>query len=189
MSIRAQALFGARADEPLILVDDAGAELGSVTLAEAHLPPGRRHRAFSVYLFDEEGHMLVHRRHRQKPLWGGFWTNSCCSHPHFGEAVERAAVRRAGQELGLSSPALAELFAYEYRAEFEDIGVEHEWVHVFGGRAERDAVEPEPTEMDAVQWLTPHEVDALIAGEMPTSPWFELAWPRVREALEAGRIT
>ena len=101
MSIRAQALFGARAEELLILVDDAGVELGTVTLADAHLPPGRRHRAFSVYLFDGEGRLLVHRRHRTKALWGGFWTNSCCSHPHHGEAIERAAARRSDRQEGM----------------------------------------------------------------------------------------
>lgn len=189
MSIRAQALFGARAEEPLILVDDAGVELGTVTLADAHLPPGRRHRAFSVYLFDGEGRLLVHRRHRTKALWGGFWTNSCCSHPHHGEAVERAAARRSREELGLEGVALTELFAYGYRAEFEGVGVEHEWVHVFAGRVEQSAVRPEPGEMDAVEWLAPEDVDALIAGERATTPWFEMAWPRVRAAHEAGGIT
>ena len=109
--------------------------------------------------------------------------------PWAWEAVERAAARRSGEELGLEGVALTELFAYGYRAEFEDVGVEHEWVHVFAGRVEQSAVRPEPGEMDAVEWLAPDDVDALIAGERATTPWFEMAWPRVRAAHEARRIT
>lgn len=188
MTQSADALFGHRAHDLLPLVDEHGAEIGSVTLADAHTLPGKRHRAFSVYLFDAAGRLLVHRRHGFKPLFGGSWTNSCCSHPYHGEAVADAAVRRVGQELGREGQSLCELFAYEYRAEFEDVGVEHEWVHVFAGRAEESELAPHPDEMDGVRWLAPDEVEALIASEELTSPWFELAWPRVREALEAGRI-
>ena len=81
-------LFGARADEALILVDENDVETGTATREECHTGRGLRHRAFSVYLFDAEGRLLVHRRHPSKPLWGGYLSNSCCSHPVAGEATE-----------------------------------------------------------------------------------------------------
>jgi len=176
--------LGRRAGDALILVDDAGEAIGEASMAACHEPPGLLHRAFSVYLFDGAGRLLVHRRAPGKALWGGFWTNSCCSHPRAGEDVEDAARRRVAEELGLAADAggsaLEPLFEYAYRAEFEQVGVEHEHVHVFRGRCEPADLAPDPGEMDAVRWLAPDEVDALIAGDEPTTPWFALAWARVR---------
>lgn len=176
---RARALFGHRADDALERVDEQGTSLGSVTLAEAHMPPGQLHRAFSVYLFDAAGRLMVHRRHPDKALWGGHWTNSCCSHPYLGEAVREAAIRRIGQELGLDDSEPEELFRYTYRAAFGDLGVEHEHVHVFRLTADPKDLTPHPGEMDAVRWLEPAEVTELLASDEPTTPWFALAWPRL----------
>jgi len=180
-SIRGGALFGSRALDSLTLVDANGEETGTATLEEMHLPPGRRHRAFSVYLFDPAGRLFVHQRFHGKALWGTYWTNSCCSHPYHGEAVGAAAKRRVGQELGVADPDLTELFGYEYRAEFEDIGVEHEYVHVFVGTVNPALIAVAPEEVEEFRWLEPAEVDALIASDEDTTPWFEIAWPKVRD--------
>lgn len=180
-SIRGGALFGSRALDPLTLVDPDGEELGTATLEDMHLPPGRRHRAFSVYLFDKEGRLFVHQRAKGKALWGGFWTNSCCSHPYHGEQTLVAAKRRVGQELGLMDADLTEIFGYEYRAEFEGLGVEHEYVHVFVGTVDPATIHAAKDEVADERWLAPDEVDALLASEQSTTPWFEIAWPKVRD--------
>ncbi len=180
-SIRGGALFGSRALDPLTLVDENGDETGTATLEDMHLPPGRRHRAFSVYLFDESGRLFVHQRFHGKALWGSYWTNSCCSHPFHGEAIDAAAKRRVGEELGVENAELSELFGYEYRAEFEGIGVEHEYVHVFVGAVDPASIKVAPKEVEEFQWLAPDDVDALIASEHRTTPWFEIAWPKVRD--------
>ena len=93
-------LWGSRADERLVLVDGNDAPVGTDTRARCHAPEGLRHRAFSVYLFDREGRLLIHQRHDTKPLWPGFWSNSCCSHPVGDEDVADAARRRVREELG-----------------------------------------------------------------------------------------
>lgn len=176
--------LGRRAGDALVLVDDRGDAIGEASMAECHAPPGRLHRAFSVYLFDGAGRLLIHRRAPGKALWGGYWTNSCCSHPRAGEAVDAAARRRIAEELGATAPseggALEPLFEYSYRAEFGAVGVEHEHVHVFRGRCAPEDLAPDPDEMDAVRWLAPDGVDRLIDGDAPTTPWFELAWHRIR---------
>ena len=166
-------------------MDEHGKDAGSGLLADIHRPPGMRHRAFSVYLFDDDDRMLVHQRHALKPLWGSYWSNSCCSHNYHTEAVPAAAKRRVRQELGIEVP-LTELFTYEYRAEFLHVGVEHEFVHVFVGRADPENVEPAEHEIDELRWLAPEDVDALIAAEERVTPWFAKAWPRVRDEFSTA---
>lgn len=181
-SLRDHALYGSRAEDPLTLVDEEGRTLGSATLADMHRPPGKLHRAFSAYLFDADDRLLVHQRHSSKALWGSFWSNSCCSHPYDGEAIDAAAVRRVRQELGPDLP-LYEMFSYVYRAEFLHLGVEHEFVHVFAGRVDPAVISPAEKEVEEIRWLDAEGVDSLIAGEDQTTPWFEMAWPRVRAAF------
>ena len=178
--------LGGRATEPLELVDASGVSVGAATLLECHRAPGKLHRAFSVYLFDGAGRLLVHQRAAAKALWGGHWTNSCCSHPRPGEDPIQAAARRSAEELGTAPGALAQCFEYVYRAAFsepgcDDIGVEHEFVHVLTGTAEPDTLRPAPEEVDGVRWLSPSEVTSLLAGPEPTTPWFALAWPKLLE--------
>lgn len=172
--------FGARGELPLIRVDDDGHETGTVTLREAHTLPGVLHRAFSAYLFDGDGRLLVHERAPEKPLWAGHWTNSCCSHPRAGQGLAEAVTVRIQEELGAAGVVCEERFGYVYRAEFEGRGVEHEYVHVMVGTVEPGALDPDPAEVAAHRFLGPDEVDALIASDTPTTPWFELAWARLR---------
>ena len=178
------AKFGPRSTLQLVAVDENGSDLGTVSMADAHMYPGIRHRAFSAYLFNSDGHLLVHQRSREKALWTGFWTNSCCSHPRAGQELSAAVTLRIQEELGAAGVLCQERFAYEYRAEFKELGVEHEFVHVMTGSVEARDLSPDPTEVAKHRFLAPEDVDALIAGPTPTTPWFELAWERMRSSLE-----
>lgn len=171
----------------LVLVDADDVEVGVLGRAACHVPGGMRHRAFSVYLFDDAGQLLVQRRHATKPLWPGYWSNSVCSHPRPGEPVAAAAERRVREELGVHV-ALTRRFVYEYRADFGVIGTEHEVVHVFVGKVSPDEVRPNPTEVAAWRMQSVTALDAALAArDAPDpsegdayTPWFRLAWPRVR---------
>lgn len=174
-------LWGARADEQLVLVDEDGAPVGMETRARCHAVDGLRHRAFSVYLFDEAGRLLIHQRHDTKPLWPGYWSNSCCSHPVGDEDVADAARRRVGEELG-AAVEIEPIHRYEYRASYGDVGTEHEVVTVFIGRVDPADLRPDPVEVADFRFLSPAELDAEIGDGERFTPWFQLAWPVVRDA-------
>jgi isopentenyl-diphosphate Delta-isomerase len=179
-------LWGSRADERLVLVDGNDAPVGTDTRARCHAPEGLRHRAFSVYLFDREGRLLIHQRHDTKPLWPGFWSNSCCSHPVGDEDVADAARRRVREELG-ATVEIAPIHRYEYRATYGDVGTEHEVVTVFIGKVEPHDLQPDPIEVADFRFIEPGVLDAEIGDGERYTPWFQLAWPVVRDAT--SRLT
>src|SRR5918997_5906980 len=108
----------AATEELIVLVDDAGVAIGAMPKALVHTGETPLHRAFSAYLFDDDGRLLVTRRALDKATFPGMWTNSVCGHPGPGEGDGAAIARRAGFELGLGvgdvRPAPP---AYPYRAE------------------------------------------------------------------------
>lgn len=136
------------ADEVVVLVDENDREIGVMAKLAAH-EEGRLHRAVSVIVVNEAGEMLLQQREPGKYHSGGLWTNACCSHPRPGEPVSVAAARRLREEMGFET-ALVPLFATVYRAELGRL-VEHEFVHVFGGRYD-GPVEPDPAEVGAYEW-------------------------------------
>ncbi len=168
--------------DQIILVNEEDHEIGAADRDDAHRPPGRLHRAFSVFLFDAGGRMLIQKRAATKPRFGNLWSNACCSHPRPGEATEAAAHRRLTEELGIDCP-LEYRFSFIYRAEDAAGGwVEHELDHVFVGRC--DAIgRLDPTEVDEVKWS---EVEALVrdvqGNPAAYSPWLRIALPRVLAA-------
>ena len=84
------------------LVDEAGLPIGACSVAEAHTAPGRRHRAFSVLLYDQAGRVLLQRRAAVKTRFASRWSNTCCGHPAPGEYTTDAAAGRLTTELGLT---------------------------------------------------------------------------------------
>lgn len=169
--------------EELILVDEGGNPVGFASKAECHRGEGLLHLAFSVFLFDARGRLLLQRRSPGKPLWGGFWSNSCCSHPRRGESVEVAAHRRLREELGLDTP-LVELFSFRYHAVF-GTGSERELCHVLAGRTD-GPVRPNPNEVADWRWVSPAGLDREIEDDPGRfTPWFLMEWPRVRGWLES----
>jgi isopentenyl-diphosphate delta-isomerase len=171
-------------DESLILVDDADRVVGHLAKLACHQGDGVLHRAFSIFIFDPEGRLLLQRRGAEKPLWPLYWSNSCCSHPREGETMDEALKRRLDEELGLSSE-LEFLFKFRYRARYEDVGSENEMCWVYVGVADGTAT-PHPNEVAELRWVTAAELDDELRLEPDNfSPWFQLEWPRVREAYRS----
>ena len=173
-----------RDDEPLILVDGDDRELGTLDKASCHDGDGVLHRAFSLFVFNAEGDTLLQRRHSDKRLWPGFWSNACCSHPRRGEALLQAVVRRAEQELGLAvEPKF--LFKFQYRATFADAGSEFELCSVFVSHGS-----PPPrvnaTEIAEWRWVSPDDLEREIeTAPAEFTPWLKIEWQRLRTEFSA----
>lgn len=173
------------ADEPLILVDECDRAIGFASKQRCHEGEGMLHRAFSVFLLDPKGRVLLQQRAAGKLLWPGFWANSCCSHPRRGEAVIEAAHRRLDEELGVQVE-LEVLFSFRYHARYLDAGSEHELCWVLRGLLDAP-VRANPLEVADWRWVTPDELDGeLVVHPERCTPWLLLEWPRVRERLRDG---
>ena len=136
--------------ERVTLVDGDDRALGAMEKLQAHAE-GRLHRAFSVFVFDGAGRLLLQRRSAGKYHSGGLWSNTCCGHPGPDEPVQEAASRRLFEEMGFHA-RLRPLFQFVYRAELGPAMVEHELDHVLVGRFE-ESPSPEPSEVDAWKWM------------------------------------
>jgi isopentenyl-diphosphate delta-isomerase len=171
-------------DELLILVDEHDREIGHLDKAACHDGEGVLHRAFSLFVFNRNGELLLQQRSPGKRLWPLYWSNSCCSHPRRGETMEAAVRRRLLQELGMTAD-LRHLYTFSYHARFGETGSERELCWVWFGLSD-DAVSPNPHEIADCRWVTPEELDLEIA-ERPGdfTPWFVLEWPRVRDELRS----
>jgi isopentenyl-diphosphate delta-isomerase len=173
--------LGAPGNNPadtLILVDGADREIGFLSKEESHRGAGVLHRAFSVFLFNGAGEVLLQRRSAEKPLWPLFWSNSCCSHPRRGEPVEAAARRRVREELALAC-TVEFLYKFEYHARYLDVGSEHELCWVFAGRADGTPA-PDAAEIAEWRWVSPAALTAEIAATPERfTPWLKLEWAEI----------
>lgn len=156
------------------LVTADGAATGSATVAEAHQAPGRLHRAFSVFLRDDEGRVLVQQRAAMKTRFPMRWANTCCGHPAPGEDVPAAAARRLVEEIGVGGVVLTELGVYSYYAEDPATGrVEYEYDHVLVGDLPAGrSILADPDEVAQVRWVPVAELRQALA-EQPRAyvPW------------------
>lgn len=165
--------------DQLILVNASDQVIGHDSKVNCHVGDGQLHRAFSLFLFNDQGELLIQRRAPQKPLWPGYWANSCCSHPRRGETVTAAAKRRAREELGTAVTDPNWLFKFQYQARFRDVGSEHELCHVLFARA-LDTIHPNPDELDQWRWITPADLSEALRTEPDTfTPWLKLEWQRI----------
>ncbi|MFF5157325.1 isopentenyl-diphosphate Delta-isomerase [Streptomyces sp. NPDC000348] len=172
--------------EPILLelVDEDGVTIGTAEKLAAHQPPGRLHRAFSVFLFDERGRLLLQQRALGKYHSPGVWSNTCCGHPYPGEAPFAAAARRTFEELGVSPSLLAEAGTVRYNHPDPASGlVEQEYNHLFVGMVQSPP-RPDPQEVASTAFVTPAELAERHAGDV-FSAWFptvlDAARPAVRE--------
>lgn len=161
--------------EELILVDENDAETGSMSKAECHDGEGKRHRAFSVFLFNDAGELLIQQRGRQKRLWPGYWSNTCCSHPRKGESMPIATQRRLYDELHLEA-TLEFVYKFTYEANFGAAGSENELCHVYLGRVDGE-VEPNENEIDAIRYVGAKSLITELGSQSEIfTPWFQMEW-------------
>ncbi len=163
--------------EQVILVDANDNELGVMDKMETH-EKALLHRAFSVFIFNNKGEMLLQQRALTKYHSGGLWTNACCSHPRPNETTIAAAERRLLEELGFTT-SLHKIFDFTYKAEFDNGLTEHEFDHVFSGLYEGE-IKINTSEVKDIAYKTMKE----IAASLQTHPqkytaWFHLAFPKV----------
>ena len=166
--------------ELLILVDTDDKETGNLSKAECHDGDGILHRAFSVFLFNDQRELLLQQRSAGKRLWPMYWTNTCCSHPRQGESMQIATERRLQQELNTAS-TLEFIYKFEYQARFGDLGSENELCSVYLGRLEREATAND-AEIAALRYAGAKTLQAEIESNPDDfTPWFKMEWQRLNE--------
>ncbi|SES29155.1 isopentenyl-diphosphate Delta-isomerase [Corynebacterium cystitidis] len=180
--------------ERVVLLDDNGAAIGEADKAEVHTTDTALHLAFSAWVFDADGDLLITRRSLAKQTFAGVWTNSFCGHPAPGEEITAAVRRRGREEAGIAADYIGEIREvipdYRYRATDVNGIVENEICPVYVVRLHDGAlIGPEPSEIDAYVWADPRKVLASVE----TTPWVFSDWmvgelfdPRLRSVL-AGR--
>ena len=176
--------------ELVVLLDESGRPCGSAPKAEVHHQCTPLHLAFSCWVTDSDGRVLITRRAWTKTTWPGVWTNAFCGHPRPGESMSAAVHRRARDELGasISEPRLV-LPGFRYRAVMPDGVVENEICPVFTAEL-LDAPSPVPDEVAEFRWLSLHELRRRIdSDDLWFSPWATLqladlagAFPTLRPA-------
>ena len=169
-------------EEPLILVDENDRAIGYLSKGECHDGDGVLHRAFSLFIFNSAGELLLQQRSAEKRLWPLFWSNSCCSHPRRGETMDLATERRLSEELGMAAD-FKHLFTFQYHARYLGLGSESEVCWVYVGRCD-DPPRPNSTEVAAIRWITADDLDReFVEHPEQFTPWFAQEWPRVRDAF------
>lgn len=194
-TVQAAQLQEAAMEERCILVDDTDRNIGEASKRQCHRvgPDGKLllHRAFSVFLFNRKGELLLHKRSPTKITFPHLYTNSCCSHPLAeipgeteelnGLGVRRAAQRRLNFELGIptSEVSLSD-FVYVTRIHYEcarGYWGEHELDHVMFLQKDDPTLNPNPDEISEIHWVGRSEINDFVHKEMrPLTPWFELIY-------------
>ena len=167
----------------MILVDRDDNETGYLSKALAHDGAGILHRAFSVFLFNEAGELLLQQRAGSKRLWPRYWSNSCCSHPRRGETMTVATRRRLRDELNIDAE-LEYVYKFSYQAEFADLGSEHELCHVYLGSFHGKA-QANDHEIENIRFVSVADLEAEFeATPEQFTPWFLMEWQALRTDYE-----
>ena len=165
--------------EQVILVDEHDQESGLMEKMEAH-EKALLHRAFSVFIFNEKGEMLLQQRALTKYHSGGLWTNACCSHPRPYEATITAATRRLKEEMGFVTE-IHKVFDFTYQVSFENGLTEYEFDHVFVGRY-NGLINANENEVADFDYKSMEEIRRELACEKDQyTAWFHIAFPKVYE--------
>ena len=166
----------------VILVDEHDVQTGTMEKMEVH-QKALLHRAFSIFIFNEKGEMLLHRRADKKYHSGGLWTNACCSHPKPGEETLMAAEIRLQEEMGFNT-VLTKAFDFVYKAPFDNGLTEYEFDHVFIGNYDGDIV-PNADEVSDYCFKTVEEIkNSIQSHPQKYTEWFKIAFPKMEAYLQ-----
>lgn len=157
----------------LILVNERDEEIGTAGVLECHAGSGVLHRAFTIFIFNESGELLIQRRSEGKLLWPLIWETSCSGHPRKGEGLIRASKKRLFQELGVRSE-LEVRGRFTYRERYCEVGSEYELCYVLTGDC-RGEVNEDPQEVSEYRWIGTGELeDEISAAPEQYAPWLVL---------------
>lgn len=158
--------------EDVVLITEQDEPIGLMEKQEAHVA-GVLHRAFSVFIFNDKGELLIQQRAFEKYHTPGKWTNTCCSHPRDGETYEEGAIRRLQEEMGFTCP-IEYQFNFIYKADVGQGLTEHELDHVFKGVYNEEPV-INPEEVAAYKWIDFDELQQDIQNNPEQyTPWFRI---------------
>jgi isopentenyl-diphosphate delta-isomerase len=168
----------------MLFVDEQDQPVGSMEKMEVH-QKALLHRAFSIFIFNSRGEMLLHKRADKKYHSAGLWTNACCSHPRPGEDTRAAAEKRLHEEMGIVTP-LNKAFDFVYRAGFDNGLTEYEFDHVFVG-AYNGEIFPDDEEVSDYCFKTIDEIKSSIQSHpQKYTEWFKIAFPKMEAYLETA---
>ncbi|HEY4155344.1 MAG TPA: isopentenyl-diphosphate Delta-isomerase [Puia sp.] len=171
-------------EEEVILVNEQDEQTGTIEKMEAHRK-ALLHRAFSIFIFNGKGEMLLQQRAAAKYHSPGLWTNACCSHPRPGEPVDRAAQRRLKEEMGFETE-LKKIFDFIYKVNFDNGLTEFEFDHVYAGHYGGRGLNPDKQEVLDYCFRSVEDIQHdLDSCPEKYSTWFRIAFPRVKDWLES----
>jgi len=167
--------------EHVVLVDEKDTQIGIMEKMAAHIVP-RLHRAFSIFIFNSKGELLLQQRALTKYHSPGLWTNTCCSHPRNGETLAQATARRLKEEMGLTCD-MHEVFTFIYKAPVGLGLIEHEFDHVWFGQCD-DTPTIDTDEVASFKYMNLDD----IATDMKDHPeqyteWFKISFEEVRKHI------
>ena len=168
-------------EERVILVNDKNEELGTMPKLEAH-QKGVLHRAFSVFIFNDKGELLLQQRAATKYHSPMLWTNTCCSHQRMGETNIKAGKRRLQEEMGFVTE-LEDVFSFVYKAPFDNGLTEHELDHVLVGMY-NDNPKINTEEVENFKWMTLEAVKADMEVQQEAyTEWFKIIFKEYYQRL------
>jgi isopentenyl-diphosphate delta-isomerase len=166
-------------EEKVIVVNEHDGAIGVEDKTRAHLL-GVLHRAFSIFVMNSAGQLLLQRRALAKYHSRGLWSNTCCGHPRPGESINQASRRRLREEMGFEAD-LESVFQFRYRADLEEGLIENEYDHVLVGLFD-GVPEPNPAEVAEYRWIDPTTLSLdLEAHPESYTYWFRISFDRVFE--------
>jgi isopentenyl-diphosphate delta-isomerase len=158
--------------------------VGTAEKMEAH-QKALLHRAFSVFIFNSKGEMLLQQRAVNKYHSGGLWSNACCSHPYQGQETKVAAEKRLQEEMGFTTP-LNKAFEFIYNASFDNGLTEYEYDHVFIATYD-GKISPDKTEVGDYCFINMDELkESLQSHPQKYTEWFKIAFPKLQNYIAAN---
>jgi len=171
--------------ELLILVNENDDIYGYETKKKCHQGDGLLHRAFSIFIFNNQKQLLIQKRGLKKPLWPSYWSNSVCSHPRKGETYEEATVRRLREELGIETQ-LDFLFKFTYQVRFKHIGSEYELCSVYIGKTD-EHIKANPHEIAEWKCIDFEKINMdIMRHPQRYTPWFKIEWEHIKKHYQTN---